>query len=266
MADRQHSIKILGCGTSTGVPLPGCECKVCLSDNEKNKRTRTSSIIGTAEGRNILIDASPDLRFQALKFGIKRIDAVLFTHAHMDHILGIDDLRPFNFIQKSSIPCYGSSKTLSEIKKVFSYIFNPDPLYEGGWVPRLDLNNLVDLQSFSVPEINFQITPFTVMHGHMPVTAYRAGELAYVTDCNLIPDPSMKVIRGSKYLILDGLRYEPHRTHFTIPQAIEVAREVGAERTILIHTTHNVEYEEVNNQLPEGVELAYDGLELTFRA
>jgi len=261
-----HNLKILGCGTSTGVPLPGCECAVCLSDNEKNKRTRTSSIITTNKGKSVLIDAGPDLRFQVLRFNIKRINAVLFTHSHMDHILGLDDLRPFNFIQKSSIPCYGSTQTLTEIKKCFSYIFNPNPQYKGGWLPKIELNEIESLKSFSVPDIELEIMPFTVMHGGMPVTAYRTGELAYVTDCNFIPEESMKKLKGTRYLILDGLRYEAHGSHFTIPQAIEVAKEVGAERTILIHMTHNIEYEEVSAQLPKGVELAYDGLELTFRA
>lgn len=250
-------LQILGTGTSTGVPIPGCGCAVCSSPEPKNKRTRTSAVLRMDDGRNILIDASPDLRFQCLTHNVRRIDAVLFTHAHADHILGVDDLRAFNFIQRNTIPCYGSATTLAEIRRFFSYIFKPDPNYEGGAVAQLDLH---ELTPYSEINPGVQIKTFELQHGKIAVTGYRIGSLAYATDCNGVPGRTMEALRGIDTLIIDGLRYEPHRTHFTIPEAIDVAAQIGAKRTILIHLTHTIDHEAVTASLPVGVELAYDGM------
>jgi len=254
--------QILGCGTSTGVPLPGCRCAVCLSENPRNKRTRCSGVLKISADieRRILIDASTDLRMQALNADLRRVDAVLFTHQHADHILGLEDLRAFNFVQRESIPCFASAATNAELRRFFSYIFSPSSDYEGGGLAQL---TLTDISPF-IPLVLFgvKITPFTVLHGKMPVLAFRIGDFAYITDCSSIPAASLKILAGVKTLVLDGLRYEPHPTHFTIPQACAVAQELGVTKTYLTHTTHTVDYDTVNKALPLGIELAYDGLEL----
>jgi phosphoribosyl 1,2-cyclic phosphate phosphodiesterase len=258
----EYVLKVLGCGTSTGIPIPGCKCEVCLSDNPRNTRMKTSVCVEAPSGARVLIDASTDLRHQALKWGVERIDAVLFTHAHADHVLGIEDLRPFNFLSGKSIPCFGTDRTLADIRKIFSYIFEPDPDYLGGSLAKLTLHEFAELEPLTVADIPF--TPLPLGHGPLPVTGFRVGNLGYATDCNVIPDESKEVLRGVKTLIIDGLRYEPHKTHFTIPDAIAAAQELGVEKTYLIHMTHSVEYEAVSAELPEGVELSYDGLTIPF--
>ena len=255
-------IQILGSGTSTGVPLPGCECKVCLSTDLKNKRTRTSAVVKVNPDFNILIDTSTDLRYQTLTYGIKNINAVLYTHSHADHILGIDDLRGFNFIQKSVIPCYGSEETVSEIKRFFQYIFTQDSNYEGGMLPQIAMHVINDYEIFNVGPVTVQ--SFALKHGRTKTNGFRIGEMAYATDCNFIPDESKELLQGLKVLILDGLRYEDHRSHFTIPKAIEIAQELKAEATYLIHMTHSIDHNEVSRNLPATIHLAYDGLQLDF--
>lgn len=253
-------LKILGCGTSTGVPVPGCRCKVCISDHPRNKRLRTSAVICLDSGERILIDSTPDLRQQVLSQDIRRIDAVLYTHTHSDHIMGLDDLKCFNFVSGKAIPCYGTAFTLSEIKRVFAYTFQDPASYEGGMLTQLTLNEINYNQSFEL--CGLTITPFLLHHGKTKVTGYRVGDLAYATDCNLIPDESLSVISGVKTLILDGLRYQEHKTHFTIPESLDVARKIGADKTYLVHMTHTVDYVEELSKLPNNVELAYDGLEI----
>ncbi len=255
-------LKILGCGTSTGVPVPGCQCTVCTSSHPRNQRTRPSAVIELDNGSNILIDTSPDLRSQVLRWGIKRVDAVLFTHAHADHILGLDDLRGFNFATRSSIPCYGSATTLKEIRRFYDYVFNPDPNYIGGALPQVSTHEIDEVTPFEL--CGLKITPFKLLHGRLPVTGFLIGNTAYATDCNFIPIESKELIRGVNTLILDGLRYEPHATHFTIPQAVAAAQELEAKMTYLIHTTHTVDYEETNSKLPPNVQLAHDGLEVSI--
>jgi phosphoribosyl 1,2-cyclic phosphate phosphodiesterase len=235
---------------------------VCLSPDPKNKRLRTSAVVRAPDGRTLLIDASTDLRQQALRYDIERVDGVLFTHAHADHILGTDDLRSFNFIQKQRIPCYGTPATLAEIRRFFNYIFEPSPDYHSGALAQLDLHEIAPLSPFEAA--GFPVQPFPLIHGAVAVTGFRFGDLAYATDCNVVPPAAQETLRGVRYLILDALRYEAHRTHFTIPQAIEVAQSIGAERTILVHMTHTIDYKTVSAQLPRGVELGYDGLTLDF--
>jgi len=254
--------QILGCGTSTGVPVPGCRCAVCRSPDPKNKRLRTSAIVRAADGRTLLIDASTDLRQQALQHGVDRVDGVLFTHAHADHILGTDDLRSFNFILKRRIPCFGTAPTLAEIRRFFNYIFDPSPDYQGGALAQLDLHEIAPDTPFEAA--GFTVQPFPLLHGATAVTGFRFGDLAYATDCNVVTPVARETLRGVRYLILDALRYEAHRTHFTIPEAIEVAQSIRAERTILVHMTHTIDYATVTAKLPPGVELGYDGLTLDF--
>lgn len=260
----RHRFILLGCGTSTGVPLPGCSCKVCVSQDPKNFRNRTSALLQLASGKNILIDAGPDLRHQALTYGIKHVDTVLYTHAHADHILGTDDLRVFNFLSKKSITCFGSQTTLRQLQASFPYIFNPNPHYKGGMVAQLELLEISNEGSFKIHDT--LVEAFPLPHGDVTVTGFRFGELAYATDCKGFSGRARSVLEGVKYLFLDGLRWELHNTHNSIEEAIQLAHEVNAEKTFLIHTTHSIDYEEVSQQLPTGIELGFDGLTIEFAA
>jgi len=257
-------IKILGCGTSTGVPIPGCKCGVCLSGDPRNHRTRASALIVLPGGAHILIDTSIDLRVQALRSNIDRIDAVLFTHGHSDHILGLDDLRGFNYSRPEPISCYATGQTLTELRRVFHYAFNPPADYQGGLLVQARFNEIHYYQPFRAA--GQVIDPLLLMHGSMQVAGFRIGDFAYATDCSCIPENSIERLRGVKCLILDGLRHEPHATHFSISQAIEASRRIGAERTYLTHMTHTVDYSELCASMPAGVWPAFDGLEIDLGA
>ncbi len=261
---KKAKLTVLGCGTSTGVPIPGCTCHVCTSKNPRNHRLRTSSAITLPDDQVLLIDASPDLRLQALTHGLRRVDAVLYTHAHADHILGTDDLRVFNFRRTSPIPCISTRATLESLKQTFHYIFDPDPLYQGGALAKLSLEEVSPGVPFEAA--GQSILPLLLYHGELPILGWRIGDLAYATDCNCIPAETKEQLKGVRTLLLDGLRYEPHATHFTIPEAVETAQTLGFEQTYLLHMTHTVEYEDVSKSLPEGIQLAYDGLEIEFSA
>lgn len=259
-------VTVLGTGTSTGVPVPGCQCAVCLSTDQKNKRLRTSVAIQLEQGPSqvftVLIDTSPDLRYQSLRADIRAVDAVLYTHAHADHIFGIDDLRSFNYINKTTIPVYASNDTASELERVFRYAFFPEVDYAGGAPPKLSLNRISGLMPFSVGPLEF--LPLPVLHGRMEVFGYRVGDFAYITDCSSIPEDTLKHLKGLKVLILDGLRHRPHPTHLTHHQAVEIATLLNPKFCYLIHITHEVDHEAVNFQLQQlicpNVQLAYDQL------
>jgi len=255
-------LKILGSGTSTGVPIPGCRCEVCRSSDPKNHRDRTSALIQFDSGVQYLIDASPDLRHQALKWNITHLEGVLFTHAHADHILGIDDLRVFNFVSRRPLDCYSTNTAFKSIRQTFPYLFDKDPEYKGGILADLNFHEISPGKSFELA--NCKVLPFELQHGNVEVLGFRIGNLAYATDCNIIPDSTKELLKGVEILILDGLRYEPHPTHLSIPEAIEQAQSLGVAQTYLIHMTHNVDHHTVSAQLPAGVSLCYDGLELEF--
>lgn len=263
-------ITVLGSGTSSGVPVIGCSCEVCLSKNPKNNRLRSSiyielspeEVAGKEDQRHILIDTGPDFRTQALRFKIPKIDLILFTHTHADHIYGLDDVRMYNFIQKSSIPIYGEEAVVSNLKRAFSYCFELDPDYEGGGVPKLS-SNIISAGS----EIflgKFKIIALRAYHGSLPILGFRIGTFAYLTDCSRIPDETVESLKGVTHLILDGLRFRPHRTHFTIPQAAATARQLNIKETWLTHISHDVEHERTSQELLDQhggkVNLAYDGL------
>lgn len=252
-------ITMLGSGTSTGVPVVSCACAVCTSDDPRNRRLRPGLKIETGEGV-VLIDTPTDLRQQALLFGLHRIDAVLFTHPHADHIFGLDEVRVFNFRQGTDIPCYGSPETLSALRRTFAYAFEPGD--EGGGKPRLELLP-IDPGNGAFGLLDLEILPIPAFHGSMPVLGYRIGTFAYVTDCNRIPDESLARLEGVETLILGALRYRPHSTHFSIGEATEVARRLGVRRTIFTHLSHEVDHGNLRAPLPtEGIELGYDGLQL----
>ncbi len=212
------------------------------------------------DGRGILIDASTDLRHQALRWNIKRVDAVLYTHSHADHILGTDDLRCFNFVHKNIIQCYGSKETLNRVKEFFSYIFDPNPNYKGGMLAQLSLNEIDEVTPFTV--CNIEVRPFKLEHGDISVTGYRFGDVAYATDCKVIPHSSKETLKGLRYLVLDGLRFKPHSTHMTIDESVSLALELGIEKTYLTHMTHDLDYDDLKDKLPAGIEPAFDGLEI----
>ncbi|HYU36180.1 MAG TPA: MBL fold metallo-hydrolase [Thermoanaerobaculia bacterium] len=246
-------VTMLGSGTSTGVPVIGCQCAVCTSDNPKNKRTRPGLKLEFADGI-VLVDTPTELREQALRFGLPRLDAVLFTHPHADHIFGLDDIRIFNFRQRRPIPCYGSEATLAAIRRTFAYVFEAGQA--GGGKPQLDL---IPIRApFEL--LGRMVVPVPVWHGEMEVFGYRVGGFAYVTDCNVIPESSFRLLAGVEVLILDALRYRPHSTHFSVEEALEAAGRIGARRTILTHFSHEIDHDAPAVPLPEGVELGYDGL------
>ena len=258
-------VTLLGTGTSTGVPVIGCPCRVCTSDDPRDRRLRCAAYVEVA-GQGIIIDTGPDFRRQALRTGIKRVDAVLFTHHHFDHVVGLDDLRPFFFRNRRPIPCYARANTAGVLQTMFPYIFR-DGSYPG--VPRLELC-AVD-GAFEVPNRygdgpHVQIQPVEVLHGDLPMHGYRIGAFAYLTDTSRIPETSFAQLEGLDVLVLDALRHEPHPTHFTFDEAVAAARRIGARQTYFIHMTHNVLHAEEDARLPEGIALGYDGLSFEVAA
>ncbi len=248
-------ITVLGSGTSTGVPVIGCTCRVCTSENPKNKRLRASIIVEN-NGQSILVDTSTDLRTQCLAYKIKRIDAVLYTHTHADHLYGVDELRIFNFIQRGKIPIYGSKETIESIKRTFPYLFMD--IFYGGGKPYL-IPNIID-GDFELYGI--KITPVEIMHGDLPIFGYRFSNFAYVTDVSEIPDDSINLLKDLKVLLIGALRYEPHPTHFTIEEALNVIEKLKPQNAYLTHLGHSVDHEELEKRLPKNVAPAYDGLEI----
>ncbi|HYG61101.1 MAG TPA: MBL fold metallo-hydrolase [Thermoanaerobaculia bacterium] len=246
-------VTMLGSGTSTGVPVIGCTCKVCTSSEPRNRRWRTGLKVELETGV-VLVDAPTDLREQALRFGIPRVDAILFTHSHADHIFGLDDVRIFNFRQRAAIPCYGSEETLRALRRTFAYVF--EATQEGGGKPQLEL--LEVREPFRV--LGQEVVPVPVWHGSMEVYGYRIGRFAYVTDCNHIPEESFALLQGVEVLILDALRYRSHSTHFSVQEAVEAAARIGAARTVLTHLAHEIDYSAPDFPLPSGIEFGYDGL------
>ncbi len=250
-------VTFLGTGTSTGVPVVGCRCGICTSSEPKNKRLRQSVAI-EANGKYFLIDTTPDLRLQLLTHPIPRLDFVLFTHSHSDHLMGLDDIRPFNFRQRETIHAYANAMTAKAIRRAFSYIWDPYSQIGGG-KPQLELHEVEE----PFEHDGVEITPIPVLHGNWTILGFRIGRFAYITDTNGIPAESMALLKGVDVLALDGLRPSPpHPTHFTIDQAIAVAQQIAPRETYLIHLTHDIDHDAFEATLPNGVKLAYDGLVL----
>jgi len=251
---------VLGSGTSHGVPAIGCDCAVCTSTDPKDSRTRPSIYLETDRVR-ILVDTSTDLRAQALAYNIRRIDAILFTHSHADHVMGLDDVRRYNQMQEGPIPCFADAATLANLRQMFAYVFNP-PTQIGGGLPQLQLREITG--PWAIEDVS--IVPIPLWHGKLPVLGFRVGAFAYLTDCNRIPDESWPLLTcdgGVRTLVLDALRHRPHSTHFSVGEAVDVVRRLGAERAYFTHISHDLGHTATNAQLPAGVELAYDGLVLT---
>ncbi|MCY3985462.1 MAG: MBL fold metallo-hydrolase [Candidatus Dadabacteria bacterium] len=251
-------VKVLGCATSTGVPIVGCRCPVCTSDNVKNRRTR-SSVFVEVYGKNILIDTSTDLRTQALREGITRIDLVLYTHSHADHTHGIDDLKAFNFMNSMNIDCYANAATLCDLKRNFAYIFDSFPA--AGGKPRLNFKEIRGNISFE----GITIEPVDIYHADWKILGYRIGSFGYVTDCSAIPDESFEKLLGLDLLILGALRYKPHRAHFNVEDAVSKIKELSPKKALLTHMGHELEYEKLRAELPDHIEPAYDGVEIELR-
>ncbi len=246
-------LTMLGSGTSTGVPVIGCDCAVCRSSDPRNRRMRPGLRL-EAGGLSVVVDTSPDFREQALRFEIDRVDAVLYTHPHADHVFGLDDLRVFNFRQRRSIPCFGSAETMNRMRQIFTYVFEDGQ--EGGGKPRLEL---VPVRApFDL--LGLRVVPIPVGHGDMEVFGFRVGRFACVTDVNFISEESYGLLAGVELLVLSALRYRPHPTHFSLAESIAVAERIGARRTLFTHLAHDIDHGRLEIALPPGIELGYDGL------
>ncbi len=254
--DQPLSIMVLGSGTSTGVPTIGCRCEVCTSPDPRDKRLRPSVLVRYG-GHGILIDTTPDFRTQALRAPIERVDAILYTHAHADHILGLDDVRPFNYRQRSAIPVYAAQETLDSIRRVFRYAFETEPAQTS--VPRLNLHAL-DGEPFEL--LGLTITPLRVIHGDAEIFGFRFGAAAYITDQSGIPEATKAKLRGLDVLFLDALRHKPHPTHSTVAQSLQWVEELKPKRAFFTHICHDLGHAATEASLPPGVRLAYDGLEV----
>ncbi len=250
-------LTFLGTGTSTGVPTVGCGCAVCTSASERDKRTRPSLMLEYA-GRTVVIDTTPDFRWQALRQKIQRVDAIVFTHAHADHVLGLDDVRPFYFRQKDPIPVYADHRCMESLRRIFTYIF--DQTYPYGGILNVD-PHLID-GPFSL--WNTQLVPLPVLHGTLPVLGFRFGKGAYVTDFSTIPETTLEMLEGLDVLILDALRHKPHPTHSTIENSLALVERLKPARAYFTHIAHELSHEETNASLPPNVRLAYDGLEVNL--
>lgn len=246
---------VLGSGTSTGVPVIACRCTVCRSALPQNQRTRCSALLSW-DGRTVLIDTATDFRQQALREGVERVDAVLFTHTHADHVHGIDDLRTFTF-RGETVPVYGSAPALDTIRRVFSYIFVDEG--EPGYRPRLSLHTVT--AAFNL--FGREVVPVPLVHGHGQAFGYRIGGLAYLTDCSAIPENSLALLEGLEVLVIDALRFTAHTSHLNIAGAVAAAQRIGARRTLLTHLSHEVDHFRHSAGLPAGIEFAYDGQRLS---
>ena len=250
-------VLFLGTGTSHGVPIIGCTCSVCRSTDPRDKRLRPSIYLDVPTHAKLLVDTGPDLRQQALAHELTRVDAVLFTHSHADHILGLDEVRRFNAIQGGAIPCYANAATWEALRRAFSYIFDGVPRLGGG-VPELEVHEIDGPFTFH----GVRVVPVPLWHGRMPVLGFRFGSFAYLTDCNRLDDEAWDLVRGIDTLVIDALRDRPHSTHFSVKEALDVIARIGPRRAFTTHMTHDLGHAATSARLPAGVELAYDGLVL----
>lgn len=259
------SVTLLGTGTSTGVPVIGCQCPVCTSSDPRDTRTRCACYVRVGQ-MGILIDTGPDFRQQALREGIDRIDAVCYTHHHFDHVVGLDDLRPFFFENERTMPCYAHPDTAAVLDRNYDYIFGADP-YPGAANVEIEvIDGPFTIPSRAGDASAVPVDPILLYHGSTPVYGYRIGRFAYLTDVSRIPEASYGGLHDIDVLVLDALRPQPHPTHLSFDEAVAVARRIGARQTYFVHMTHNVRHVEANASLPDDVQLAYDGLTMNVPA
>jgi phosphoribosyl 1,2-cyclic phosphate phosphodiesterase len=250
-------LTFLGTGTSTGVPSIGCECETCASEDERDKRLRVSVLVEHG-GQTVLVDTSSDFRQQALRAGLKHLDAVLITHCHADHIFGLDDIRPLNF-RYGALGVYANERAWRDIRRIFQYVFEPS--HFGGGLPQVLAHTVEPGAEFCIgPDL--RVTPVEVIHGRLPVAAYRFNDFAYLTDLSEIPPASAELLRGLDVLVLDCLRIRPHPTHLWLERALEYVAELRPRRAYFTHIAHDIKHARDSALLPEGVEFAYDGLEI----
>ena len=253
---------VLGSGTSFGVPVIGCACEVCTSDDPRDRRTRSAAVVENPRSGRVLIDTPPELRLQLVGAGIDGVDAVVFTHEHADHVHGIDDLRAIS-VRRGSLSLWGPESTVGELRRRFSYIFDssvqPPP---GTSKPQLDLRPLAPWVETSIA--GMPVTAVEVDHGGATVFGYRVGDMAYVTDAKTVSDRAVEVLRGVEVLVLNALFERPHPTHLSIDEAIALAQRIGAPRVFFTHLTHTFSHAALDDRLPDGISPAYDGLTVTF--
>ena len=254
-------VTVLGSGTSHGVPMIGCTCAVCRSADPRDRRTRPSVYLDVEGGPAILIDTSTDLRMQALTQGVTKVDAILFTHSHADHIMGMDEVRRFNAVKGGPIPAFADERTAGDLRRTFSYVFDP-PSEKGGGIPQVSLSTIAS--RFNIDGVG--IEPVPIFHGSRPILGFRCGSFAYLTDTNRLADEAWPILDGVEVLILDALRHRPHPTHFTVAEALEVVTRIKPRQTYFTHICHDLPHAETNRALPPGVELAYDGLAFEIEA
>jgi phosphoribosyl 1,2-cyclic phosphate phosphodiesterase len=257
-----RTFEFLGTGTSVGVPMLGCDCAVCTSSDPKNQRYRCAVLIRAPRG-TILIDTPPELRLQLLRAKVSHASAVLFTHYHADHLMGLDDLRPMPRHLGSAVPLFCTTEVERKIRTAFSYAFtSDDDAMRAGYLPKLVFQTIREDEPFTV--MGERVTPIPLVHAHFSVLGFRIGDVAYCTDVNEIPSVSWPLLDGLRVLVLDALRIKPHPGHFSLDEAVEVVQRLRPEQAYFTHMSHDLDHETTNRRLPRGMELAYDGLSFEF--
>jgi len=250
------TVTFLGTGTSQGVPVIACGCEVCTSNDPHDNRLR-SAIMIESEDKTVVIDSGPDFRYQMLREKVKKLDAIVFTHEHKDHIAGMDDIRAFNYFQNAPVDIYATERVQIALRREFAYVF-AEFKYPG--IPQVNMHT-IDLEPFSIGSIRF--IPIEVMHYKLPVLGFRINDFTYITDAKTVAQSEIEKIKGTKILVINALQTESHISHFTLDEALLFAQEVNAEKTYLTHISHRLgRYQDISAQLPEGIQLAYDGLKL----